>query len=63
MIYIKNLIVLNGYEVRFIKVYQDVIFYDSREIITTIVWNIMKCKYSNSNVDKDKDRQALILLI
>jgi hypothetical protein len=56
MIYINSLITLNGYGVRVIRVYQDVIFYDSREIIANIVWNIIKCKYSNSNIDNDKDK-------
>jgi hypothetical protein len=37
MIYINSLIALNGYEDRVIRVYEDVIFYDSREIITNIV--------------------------
>ena len=56
MIYINSLIALNGYEVRVNRVYVDVIFYDSRGIITNIVWNIMKCKYSNSNINKDKEK-------
>ena len=56
MIYINSLIALNGYEDRVIRVYEDVIFYDNREIITNIVWNIIKCKYSNSNIDKDQDK-------